>query len=82
MTKKEALWYKFEHVDSQQGSSSEGNLWADVLSARAFSQAGAGPSGRVAKVVDSEETEEVYSEEPIVADIFLGNEGVKPDVES
>ena len=26
MTEEEALWYEFEHVDSQQGSSSEGNL--------------------------------------------------------
>ena len=38
MTDKEALWYEFEHVDSQQGSSSEGNLWTAVRSAKALSQ--------------------------------------------
>ena len=45
MIEEEALWYEFRHVDSQQGSSSEGNLWADMPSARALSQARAGPSG-------------------------------------
>ena len=37
MTEEEALWHKFEHVDSQQGSCSEGNLLATVLTARALS---------------------------------------------
>ena len=45
MTENEALWYEFEHGFSQQGSSSEGNPWVDVPSARALSQAEAGPSG-------------------------------------
>ena len=45
MTENEALWYEFEHGFSQQGSSSEGNPWADLSSARALSQARAGPSG-------------------------------------
>ena len=45
MSKKEALWYEFEHGFSQQGSSLEGNPWADVPSARVLSQTGAGPSG-------------------------------------
>ena len=40
MTEKEALWYEFEHVDSQQGSSSKGNLEADMPSTRALSQEG------------------------------------------
>ena len=44
MTEHEALWYEFEHGFSQQGSSSEGNSFADVLSGRALSQTGAGPS--------------------------------------
>ena len=84
MTEEEALWNEFEHVDSQQGSSYEENLWVDVSSVRALSQAGAGPSGHVAKMVDSEEIEVVYSEEPVhvVAEISLGNERVEPDVES
>ena len=45
MTEQEALWYEFEHSFSQQGSSSEGNLFVDVPSGRALSQTGAGPSG-------------------------------------
>ena len=63
MIEKEALWYEFQHVNSQQGSNSEGNLWADVLSARALSQDGAGPSGRHQDEVDSDNIEVVYSEE-------------------
>ena len=51
-------------------------------SARALSQAGARPSGRVIEAVDSEETEVVYFEEPIVAEVSLGYEAVEPDVES
>ena len=45
MSEKEALWYKLENGFSQQGSSSEGNPWADVHSARALSQVEVGPSG-------------------------------------
>ena len=37
MIEKEALWYEFEHGVSQQGSSSKGSPWVDVLSARALS---------------------------------------------
>ena len=37
MTEEEALWYEFKHVDSQQGSSFEGNLLTSVPSARALS---------------------------------------------
>ena len=33
------------------------------------------------QVVVSEETEVVYSEEPVVAEVSPGYEGVKPDVE-
>ena len=39
MTEKEALWHEFEHGVSQQGSSSEGNPFADIPSARVMSQA-------------------------------------------
>jgi len=83
MIEEETLWYEFEHVNSQQGSSSKGNLWADVLSARALSQAGAGPNGRLAKMVNFEQTEVVHSKEPVyvVAEISLGNEGFEPYVE-
>ena len=54
MIEKEALWHEFEHGFSQQGNSSEGNLFADVPSARALSQSGAGPSGRMTEEVNSE----------------------------
>ena len=30
LTEKEALWHEFEHGVSQQGSSSEGNPYADI----------------------------------------------------
>ena len=63
MMEKEALCYEFEHGFSQQGSSSKGNFWADVPSARALSQIGTGPKGRVTEAINSEETKEVYSEE-------------------
>ena len=63
MIEKEALWYEFEHGFSQQGSNSEGNQWVDVPSARELSQARAGPSGRVTDEVDSDDAEEVDSEE-------------------
>ena len=56
MTEKEALWHEFEHGFSQQGSSSEGNPFADVPCARALSQSGARPSGHMTEEVDSEET--------------------------
>ena len=45
LTEQEALWYKFEHNFSHQGSSLEGNPWVDVPSGRALSQARARPSG-------------------------------------
>ena len=57
MADEEALWYELEHVDYQQGSSSEWNLLTSVSSNRALSQSGVGPSGRVAEVVHSKETE-------------------------
>ena len=57
------LWHEFKHGFSQQGSSSEGNPWADVPSARALSQTGAGPSGQDTEEVDSDDVEDVYSEE-------------------
>ena len=63
MSEKEALWYEFEHDFSQQGSSSEGNPWVDVPSARALSQTGARPSGRATEEVDSEDVDVIYSEE-------------------
>ena len=62
MTEKEALWYEFEHGFSQLGSSSEGNPWVDLLSARALSQVRAGPSGRNMEDVESDDIEVVYSE--------------------
>ena len=64
MTEKEALWHEFEHGFSQQGSSSEGNPFADIPSARALSHSGVGPSGRMIEEVDSEDEDaEVDSEE-------------------
>ena len=63
MMEKKALWHEFEHGFSQQGSSSEGNPWADVPSARALSQAGAGPSGRGIDEVNFDDIEAVDSEE-------------------
>ena len=44
VTEEEALWYEFGHADSQQGSSSEGNVLTTVLTARALSQDVAGLS--------------------------------------
>ena len=38
MTEEEVLWHELEHGVSQQGSSSEGNPFADIPSARAMSQ--------------------------------------------
>ncbi|KAL5580186.1 hypothetical protein UlMin_012628 [Ulmus minor] len=64
MTEEEVLWHELEHGVSQQGSSSKGNPFADIPSARVMSQTGAGPSGRVTEEVDSEDDEaEVDSEE-------------------
>ena len=64
MTEEEVLWHELEHGLSQQGSSSEGNPFADIPSARVMSQTGAGPSGRVTEGVDSDDDEaEVDSEE-------------------
>ncbi|KAL5582334.1 hypothetical protein UlMin_014776 [Ulmus minor] len=64
MTEEEVLWHELEHGVSQQGSSSEGNPFADIPSARVMSQTGVGPSGRVTEGVDSDDDEaEVDSEE-------------------
>ena len=64
MKEQEVLWHELEHGVSQQGSSSEGNPFVDIPSARVMSQTGAGPSGRVTEEVDSEDDEaEVDSEE-------------------
>ena len=64
MTEQEVLWHELEHGVSQQGSSSEGNPFVDIPSARVMSQTGAGPSGRVTEEVDSKDDEaEVDSEE-------------------
>ena len=63
MTEKEALWHEFEHGFSQQGSSSEGNPFVDVPCARALSQSGAGPCGRMTEEVDSDDIDVVYSKE-------------------
>ena len=82
MTEIEAQWHKFEHGFSQQGSSSEGNFWVDVPSAGALSHTGAGPSGRVTEAIDSNETEEVYSEEPTMGKVSPDHEGVEPVIES
>ena len=62
MIEEEVLWHEFEHGASQQGSSSEGNPYAGIPSARALSETGAGPSGRVTEEVDSD-GDEVDSEE-------------------
>ncbi|KAL5580129.1 hypothetical protein UlMin_012571 [Ulmus minor] len=64
MTEEEVLWHELERGVSQQGSSSEGNPFADIPSARVMSQTGTGPSGRVTEGVDSDDDEaEVDSEE-------------------
>ncbi|KAL5563464.1 hypothetical protein UlMin_033211 [Ulmus minor] len=64
MTEEEVLWHELEHGVSQQGSSSEGNPFAEIPSARVVSQIGAGPSGRVTEDVDSDgDGAEVDSEE-------------------
>ena len=81
MTEQEVLWHEFEHGVSQQESSHKGNVWADVPSVRALSHTGAGPRGRENEVVDSEETEEVESEEHAVGDTSPGDEGVEPVIE-
>ena len=51
-------------------------------SMRALSQTGAGPSGREAEAVDSQETEEVESEEHAMGGTSPGDEGVEPVIES
>ena len=61
MTEKKALWHEFEHGFS--GSSSEGNPFVDVPSARVLSHSGAGPSGRMTEEVDSDDDDEVDSED-------------------
>ena len=82
MTDKEALWYKFKHGFSQQGSSFEGNFWADMPSAIALSQTGVGPSGHVTEAIDSKETEDVYFKEPAVGEVSPDHEGVEPVIKS
>ena len=51
-------------------------------SARALSHTGVGPTGCEAEVVDSEETEEVESEEHVVGGTSPGDEGVEPVIKS
>ena len=51
-------------------------------SVRALSHTGAGPSCRETDAVNSEETEEVESEEHAVGSTSLGDEGVEPVIES
>ena len=63
MSEKEALWHEFEHGFSQQGSSSEGNPFADVPCGRILSQTRAGSSVRVTEEVDSDDADKVDSEE-------------------
>ena len=85
MAEEEALFYEWECGDSQQGSSSEGNLWAAVPSGTILSQIGAKPSGRVLEEVDFKETEAVYFEEApgyVEAEVSQAKEGVEPNVES
>ena len=53
-----------------------------MSSARALSQTGVGPSGCEIAAVDSEETEEVDSEEHAVGGTSPGDEGVEPVIES
>ena len=65
MTEMEALFYEFDCGVSQYGSSSKGNIWANVLSAWALSQDDAKPSGRYVDKVDSDDIEVVYSEEAL-----------------
>ena len=73
MSEQEALWHEFEHGFSQQGSSSEGNPWADIPTGRALSQSGAGPSGRVSDEVDSDDEDVVCSDEsPVLATVTEG----------
>ena len=75
MTEEEALFVKWEHADSQQGSNSEG----------ALSQIGARPSGRQVgkEEFDSDEVEVVYSEDPGMVEPkgTQGNIGTEPVVE-
>ena len=65
MTEKEALFYEWDCGVSQQESSSKGNLWSNVPSARALSQDDAGPSGHHVDEVDSDDIEVVYSKEAL-----------------
>ena len=70
MFEKEALWHEFEHGFSQQGSSSEGNPWADIPSGRALSQSGVEPSGRLSDEADFDDIEVVCSDEsPVLASV-------------
>ena len=82
MTKKKALWQEFEHGFSQQGSSSEGNPFMDVPSARVLSHSRARPSGRLMEEVDSDDDDaEVDSEETQVLTTTVATD-TEPDLES
>ena len=81
MTEKEDFWHEFEHGFSQQGSSSEGNPFADVPCARALSQSGAEPSGRLTEEVDFDDAEEVDSEETQVLATVVATD-TESDLES
>lgn len=84
MTEEEALWAEMERADSQQGSSFERALFSEVLSARALSQVGVGPSGRQVRdeEFDSEEIEVLYSEpETVKLELTQGNISIEPVVE-
>ena len=81
MSEKEALWHEFKHGFSQQGSSSEGNPFADVPCGRILSQTRAGPSGRVTEEVNSDDAEEVDSEETHVIAMTKVT-GAESDMES
>ena len=81
MSEKEALWHEFEHGFSQQESSFEGNPFADVPSGRILSQTGARPSGRVTEEVNSDDAEEVDSEETHVIATTEAT-GAESDMES
>src|SRR5690606_20484385 len=69
MTEEEVLWHEFEHGASQQGSSSEGNPYAEIPSARVLSETGAKPSGRVTEEVDSDGDEVDSEETQILANV-------------
>ena len=81
MTEKEALFYEWDCGVSQQGSSFEGNLWANVPTAKAFSQDGVRPSGYLMDEADPDDVEVVYSKE-VLANSKTEVLEVKSNVES